>query len=476
VGPDTIREYALERLTEAGEAAQVRAAHARYYLDLAERAEPCLRGPDQARWLAVLRPERTNLLAALRFASDTGDADTAVRLGAALSFYWTIQGNHGEAASWLLLALRNPGDQFPRARTIATAFYLFNVVFSAGQGLAERALEDVRAWLRSPGHDADHPLSALIDAALALISNDTAVGLAAIDRRLPHADHWSRGMLLLMRAFLQGNAADMYRTRQTLAAAVAAFREADERWGRAMALTALAEADGILGDLAGAIASLQESIQLMRELDPDDDVVLQRVSLAVALAQNGEIERARADLLDLTRPGAGSGSARYLVLARISLGNLARHEDDLEEAARQYRAAADDLRRVSFSAPLFRATLGAAMGHLAATKGDLAAAERHLDEALRLAVEVPDMPVAATVGVAVARLRAQRGDAAGAAQALGAAHALRGAPDARNLDVARLAREPSERLGECAYERAYARGRAADRRGALALITTLLRP
>ena len=50
---ETVRAYAAERLAEAGEEAQVRAAHARYFLDLAESGEPELRGPAQLDWLSL---------------------------------------------------------------------------------------------------------------------------------------------------------------------------------------------------------------------------------------------------------------------------------------------------------------------------------------------------------------------------------------------------------------------------------------
>jgi predicted ATPase len=47
---ETIREYALERLTASGEAEATRQAHAVYYLALAEEAKAELSGPQQAVW------------------------------------------------------------------------------------------------------------------------------------------------------------------------------------------------------------------------------------------------------------------------------------------------------------------------------------------------------------------------------------------------------------------------------------------
>ncbi|GAA3349122.1 hypothetical protein GCM10020358_70110 [Amorphoplanes nipponensis] len=81
---ETIREYGLERLAEAGETEQLRVAHARYLLALAGAAEPELRRGDQLSWLRRLAVEHDNLHAAVRAAVAAGDARTATALTARL--------------------------------------------------------------------------------------------------------------------------------------------------------------------------------------------------------------------------------------------------------------------------------------------------------------------------------------------------------------------------------------------------------
>ena len=282
-------------------------------------------------------------------------------------------------------------------------------------------------------------------------------------------------MLRLMRAFLQANDGDMVGMGQDLAAAAAAFRAAGERWGRATALTYLAYTRSTFGDFDGAIAALEEPIRLLRELDPNDDAILQRVWLAEARARAGDVERAQAELRALVAPG-GTSPGRYRIFARLSLGDLARLNGDLAEAARQYAAAWPELDRVPVDASLFRSMICTALGHLAAARGDLAAAQRQFAQAAALATDGPDMPLAAIVGVGVARLRADLDDALGAAELLGAAHALRGASDEFNPDVARLVAQLRDRLDEPAYRSAYDRGRSLDRGGALALIRSACWP
>jgi predicted ATPase len=76
---ETVREFCAGRLAGTGERERLRAAHAAYFLGLAQTAEPHLRGPDQLEWLAVLDAERGNLHAALRWAVRAGARAQAAR-------------------------------------------------------------------------------------------------------------------------------------------------------------------------------------------------------------------------------------------------------------------------------------------------------------------------------------------------------------------------------------------------------------
>ncbi len=64
---ETIREYGLEALVTSGEMEASRQAHANYYLELAEEAEPEFAGPRQAMWLERLNMEHENLRAAMHW-------------------------------------------------------------------------------------------------------------------------------------------------------------------------------------------------------------------------------------------------------------------------------------------------------------------------------------------------------------------------------------------------------------------------
>ncbi|ONI86785.1 hypothetical protein ALI22I_24615 [Saccharothrix sp. ALI-22-I] len=95
-----------------------------------------------------------------------------------------------------------------------------------------------------------------------------------------------------------------------------------------------------------------------------------------------------------------------------------------------------------------------------------------LAEAAEHAMRSKDMPVLAKVGVALAALHAHHGNPMHAAKVLGAAEQLRGAPDARNPEVARLTDRLRADVGDAAFDLAYATGAALDRPDAIALVHT----
>ncbi|MGP4026374.1 BTAD domain-containing putative transcriptional regulator [Actinomadura sp. 3N407] len=464
---ETIREYGRERLAEAGETDEVRAAHLACFLELAERAEPHLRRPEQAEWFFRLTAERDNLLASLHHAAETGDGGSAVRLGAALATFWMILGDHAEAARRLRLALEVPRrEPVPDdAEAIALGGYLFNTVMSGGD-----ARDD--PFIGEKARDSAHPLAALIEPSIALLTDDTARGVAAIDRRLPERDPWTRATLHLMRAMLNGNGGEMDAAYADIAVAQSGFREAGDRAGLSLALVFMADGQTVQGEFADAVAGLEESIGLLRELGQDDGAVMQRVMLAVARARSGDVQRARDELAAMIAPGAGTPS-RHLVSVRLALGDLARHTGSVNEALEHYAAAEQELDRVP-SYSQYRSLLEAARGQMAIDRDDPDAARRHLRRALTLATDGPDMPIAAVTGYAVARLRAA-GDPDTAAEILGAASALRGATDAHNPDVILVTRLLRRALGEHAYLAAHARGGRLGITGALALLDDQLR-
>ncbi len=117
---ETIREYALEQLGHAGEAEEARRAHAIYFRDLAEQAEPALRGAAQPAWIARLETELPNLRAVLDWSLAGGDVETGLRLAGALYWFWFLRNHVGEGRAWFERA-RTAGSRLPAAAGRAAA-------------------------------------------------------------------------------------------------------------------------------------------------------------------------------------------------------------------------------------------------------------------------------------------------------------------------------------------------------------------
>ncbi|MFN8475838.1 MAG: tetratricopeptide repeat protein [Anaerolineae bacterium] len=128
---ETIREYALERLTESGETEIVHEAHMRYYLGQLE-AMP-VRPAARARWLEGFRVEMDNGRAALRSAVERNAAEPALHLVKALWPVWNAEGQVSEARTNAEIVLDMPGARDTRLQAIRAEVLARAAVIAAFQ-------------------------------------------------------------------------------------------------------------------------------------------------------------------------------------------------------------------------------------------------------------------------------------------------------------------------------------------------------
>jgi predicted ATPase len=105
---ETIHEFAAERLAASREEQEIRRRHAEHVRDLAEEAEPHLRGQGQALWLKRLEREHDNVRAALDWAEAASESETALRAAAAIWRFWQLRGHLAEARTRLERVLALP--------------------------------------------------------------------------------------------------------------------------------------------------------------------------------------------------------------------------------------------------------------------------------------------------------------------------------------------------------------------------------
>jgi tetratricopeptide (TPR) repeat protein len=474
---ETIREYGVERLAEAGAVAEVRRAHARYFRDLAEEAEPHLRRRGQLVWLDRLGAERDNILAALRFAADDGDADTAVRIAAALTSYWVLGGQHTEAVDWLGTVIAVPGQSPPEAYALCRIYHAITSVFIRQQWADMSEVRDeLNAALAGPAGGSSHPLIAIAQLLVPMMENDLAEVDATMRRIVVGADPWVVASLHLVRGMAAENAGDLVRQRADLAEARARFQELGERWGLAATLNGLATIAAGDGDAEAALRLHDEALALMREINATDDADQTHMLRAALIARLGNAQEARALLEEILDSGRRTGSDGTVFMALYSLAELARSTGDIE-GAWAYLLTPDTAKNVPWPGPpqvLANRDVCAAHLHLAA--GDLEAARERLLDAFQLDQIAIDMPVLSRLAIAVGCYIADRGDALRAARVLGIAAGLRGAEDLGDQDRRRLDERLRPVLGDAVFDDAYAAGRATAREECRALLARILEP
>jgi predicted ATPase len=97
---ETIREFAGERLREAGEAPELERRHFAFALATVRAAEPELKGPRQVATLDLLEWDLPNYRAALGGALGRGEAEPALELCVALRWFWLMRGYSTEGRRW----------------------------------------------------------------------------------------------------------------------------------------------------------------------------------------------------------------------------------------------------------------------------------------------------------------------------------------------------------------------------------------
>ena len=102
---ETVREFGLERLVEAGAADQVRRTHADWCLLLGEQLDRAYQDRQEFAVLLGIDPERDNLRAALAWLAAVGDAEGLLRLAGSTAPFWFARSHRREGREWVERAL-----------------------------------------------------------------------------------------------------------------------------------------------------------------------------------------------------------------------------------------------------------------------------------------------------------------------------------------------------------------------------------
>jgi predicted ATPase/class 3 adenylate cyclase/DNA-binding CsgD family transcriptional regulator len=379
---ETVRQYAQEKLTESGEADEVRTRHRDYYLAVAVRLDTS--ASERTELLEQSETEIDNLRTAFAWSREQGDDEAVFTLATSLQPLWLARSRLREGWSWFdsiaedITCDHTEVSQPTRSRALADKAILDG--WMAGFGaeaqmvLARRALEIAR--------EVGDP--AVLARALTACGVNSYNAESA-DTYLPEAlalargsgDAWRLSQILgrqLIWAFLAGDAVAVSAWgREGLAAADSIGNPFESRMCRMF----LAFAQVWQGDLASASAELGE---LIAEAEAERDQVLRVVAMvtqARTLAYGGDAAAARM-LADAAASNAVALGPMYegechavLTYAELAAG-------DVSAAAMQSKAA---LPLIS-GQPAVAAGFYAVIAQAALADGDLATASRLADDAV----------------------------------------------------------------------------------------------
>jgi predicted ATPase/class 3 adenylate cyclase len=302
---DTVRQYAHERLAEAGDVDEARGRHLEFCLSFAEAARPQLAGPKQAEWLARLDAERENLLAA-HLACDhvQGGAERGLKLSYLLRPYWINRGLLG-------LGLRLTDDALARAGAQARNVIRCSGLFDAGQlsyfmgryGEARRHLEESLSIARELG-----------------------------EKRWIAAALQPLGMAYLGEHELKG-------ARRYLEEAWLLAKERGDERELAAAVNVVAQLTRVEGDLQKAEALYEEMLALASKLGDRETVSIGLLNLAMVIVGRGDSERVRLILLGVLKEAQELGSKPLGQSLMEVCAGLATLRREWQQAARLYGAA-----------------------------------------------------------------------------------------------------------------------------------------
>ena len=292
---ETIAELAAEKLEESGAGEALRRRHAEYFLELSEKVEPELDGPQQAVWLDRLEAERDNVRAALEWALRE-NTELAARLCSALWLYWYDHGYIREGRRWMESAVAR-SQSLPVSVRIKLLNTTGDLAWSqADYGRAAQLLEEALGLAREGGSRRDMTLSlnhlgnvaiykGEYERAIRLLDESLVLEREVRDRRGIAASLTSLGTAVLYKG-------DCERAMRLLEESLSIERQDGNLRGIAAVLTGLGNAALCMNELGRATQLLDESLMLKRHVGNKRGMAISLNSLARVALHQGDAQKA----------------------------------------------------------------------------------------------------------------------------------------------------------------------------------------
>lgn len=292
---ETIREYAREKLEEAGEKDQLRQRHCSYFIVWAEQIEPKLKGSEQFEWLNCLEVEHDNLRTAWECAIEN-DIALASRLIPPMFIFWIMVGNLSEGRKWLPeLIQRTDGWQLlaERPRILSVAGWLASYQYDLK--VARALQEEAVAIARNLGDKGELAFTLLGLGSVAHRQRDEEIArtyiLEALGLYEEIKDQWSLAWALLELPAINDYSA---KAEEIFLQSLAIFQELGDKFRAGRVLNMLGELMRLRGDYDQAAKFYEEDFEILKKARNRVALLDPTFNLAWVLLNQGNYLRAQA--------------------------------------------------------------------------------------------------------------------------------------------------------------------------------------
>ncbi|MBI5302785.1 MAG: tetratricopeptide repeat protein [Chloroflexi bacterium] len=296
---ETIRQYASEKMTEAGEAYSLRARHLDFFLQVAEETEPKHEGSGANQRMNHLHVEYDNLRVALKTAHALGLVEPGLRLASALGEFWETVGYLSEARATCraLLSLSvESRSQLGVARVRVLNLAGYWAILQGDYAEAHQLLEESTALAEEIEDDVSVARSLKYRSFAALTQGDNTAARALVEKSLAILrqldDQPSIAISLTTLGLVVRDQGDYARARTLFEEALAIRRALNDRNAIASSLRDLGSTAQAQGDPI-AEAWLESSLKMSQELNDQFEIPRCLHDLGLVAASRGDTEHAQ---------------------------------------------------------------------------------------------------------------------------------------------------------------------------------------
>lgn len=421
---ETVREFFLEKLQEAGETTAARAAHLSHFIEFAEyRAQRLILG-DGPELLLQIQTEFDNLEDALVFAESCDDPSQLFKLLIALTGYYELWGQYQHGMRWFEKALaKESASKVLMARALWGSAHVSayggrgDIAFPRAEQARQMAQEIGDIWTEARALDLVGFAQSISDPVAAHKSLTRCIELGA-----KLGDSWAEnhGIKMITTVYLFSH--DAVGGSAAIENLLSIAEKHSSRYLQAWANAVKGYFARDCGDLDAAEAALSNSIENASYVGDPATGGFAKVWSSALKADRGQVDEARQEMLDLMQSASVTGTFLavpetmfQLGMLEVSEGNpdvtlqiIGGHVEELKSAgiivwaaqlavasaaaliatkhfeeAKSHLKDAEEM-SASLNNPLINGLICYLRGRHAMARGDIGEAEAHLHEALEI--------------------------------------------------------------------------------------------